>query len=114
MPTFCRAAVFVGGREEQIAGEKYKMTTNVIAMSEILDRHPNQITGKEMRILAVHTPQHNVHFWRILLKNSKLDIFLIVRLIFFDTTRSYVALKLYLGVFLELSWQSFRRRTTSK
>ena len=54
-----KLAIYTGGREEQIAGDKYGMTTNVTTMSEILDRYPDQIAGKEIRVLDDRT-HHNI------------------------------------------------------
>jgi predicted alpha/beta superfamily hydrolase len=54
-----KVAVYVGGREEEIAGESFKMTSNVITLSEMLDRHSNQVAGKDIRVLDDRT-HHNI------------------------------------------------------
>lgn len=54
-----KIAVYAGGKEEEIAGEKYKMTSNVEELKAIVLEHSSSFGGYDIKILPDRT-HHNI------------------------------------------------------
>lgn len=54
-----KLAVYVGGKEEEIAGEKYKMTSNVEELKAIVLEHSSSFVDYDIKILPDRT-HHNI------------------------------------------------------
>lgn len=54
-----KLAVYAGEREEQIAGETYRMTSNVVALADIIGGYTSSFGGAEIKVLPNRT-HHNI------------------------------------------------------